>query len=419
MMSARFQIGIALLLILLGFPVNPASCQTVALERGSQAFSDSIGDRISQLEKQIARLKQTRDVSYLNLQRELDHTLFVKAFYEYVTDEDLEQAKSLVESRIERSEFRRDQASVKFYRSYEDHIYALIKDQRMRYQALFQKEKNFKKEFEGYIEPGTVEAYKKAQRMVDLALKYARENNLTETISYLGNYRSFTEALIFDMGSEYDLAELTNSSKSFEKVFQPLIATDSLESIREAENLLAHCVNYGRLTNSSLDGEYFKKQELAVTAALSELFDREGREKELAHYTNQAVIAKYDTLNPCGVFKWHDQIVVIDEFVPSSAMENVKKGEAIIHADRMLATYLQKNKLCQSIKDLRFGYAFIIPYQSNAKNTAFYYNRSNQKWQFIACYTLVDSKDYTVKVSKFMPPLFFEDEMNTVDTPVH
>ncbi len=418
MVPGRFKIGIVIVLILIGFSVTHTNGQTVALERGSPAFTDSIDNRIDYLEKQIARLKQTRDVAYLNLQRELDHTLFVKTYHEYVTDEDLDQAKSLVGSRIERSEFRRDQASVKFYRSYEDHIYALIKDQRMRYQQLFQKEKNFKKEFERYIEPGTVEAYKKAQRIVDLALKYARENNLTETINYLTNYRSFTEALIFDLGSEYDLAELTNSAKSFENVFHPMITSDSLESIREAEHLLAHCVNYGRLTNSSLDGEYFKKQEMAVTAALSELFDREGREKELEHYTNQAVIAQYDSLNPCGVFKWHDQIVVIDEFTPSSAMENVKKGEAIMHADRMLATYLQKNKLCQSIKDLRFGYAFIIPYKSNAKNTAFYYNRTNQKWQFIACYTLVDSKDYTLKVSKFMPPLFFEDEMNTVDTPV-
>jgi hypothetical protein len=417
-MPVRFQIGIFMMLILL-CPVYRAGGQNVVPGRGSQAFTDSIDNRISQLEKQIARLKQTRDVSYLNLQRELDHTLFVKAYYEYVTDENLEHAKSLVETRIERSEFRRDQASVKFYRSYEDHVYALIKAQRIHYQALFQKEKNFKKEFGHSIEPGTLEAYKKALRMIDLALKYARENNLTETINYLSNYRSFTEALIFDLGSVYDLAELTNNSKSFEKVFQPLIASDSLERIREAENLLTYCINYGRLTNSSLDGEYFGRQKMAVTAALSELFDREGREKELAHYTNQAVIAKYDTLNPCGVFKWHDQIVVIDEFVPSSSMENVKKGEAIIHADRMLATYLQKNKLCESIKDLRFGYAFIIPYQSNAKNTAFYYNRSNQKWQFIACYTLVDSKDYTVKVSKFMPPLFFEDEMNTVYTPVH
>jgi hypothetical protein len=100
--------------------------------------------------------------------------------------------------------------------------------------------------------------------------------------------------------------------------------------------------------------------------------------------------------------------------MPTSSMESVKKGEAIIHSDRMLATYLQKNKLCQSIKDLKFGYSFIIPYKSNAKNSAFYYNRVSGKWQFIACYTIVNDKDFTREAGKLMPPLFFEDEMNNV-----
>jgi hypothetical protein len=367
------------------------------------------------LQKQISRLKQTRDVSYYNLQRELDLTLFVKAYEEYVIDEDLDKARELVESRLERAEFRRDQYSLKYYNKYKDNIFALIKQQHMYYQQLFLKEKNFKKEFEQYTEPGILESFQKAQRMVNLALKFARENNLTETIKYLEVYLAYTEALIFDAGSAYDLASLTNSEKEFEKVFQSLIASDSLKDIKEAETLLAHCMNYGRLTGSSLNGEFFKRQGLLVTAALSDRLDREGREKELAKYTDQAVTAKFDTLNPRGVFKWHDQIIVIDEFLPTSGMENVKKGEAIMHADKMLAAYLQKNKLCQSVQDLKFGYAFIIPYKSNAKNTAFYYNPSSRKWQYIACYTLVVSPNYTIEVSKFMPPLFFEDEMDVVD----
>jgi hypothetical protein len=381
--------------------ISPAYGQQAFRECGSKAFFDSIDNRIDHLQKQISGLKQTRDISYLNLQRELDHTLFIKAYEEFIADEDLEQAKKLVEARLERSEFRRDQSSLKFYGTYQDNIYALIKQQRMYYQQLFLKEKNFKKQFERYTEPGSIEAFQKAQKMVNLAIKYAQENNLTETIKYLKLYQSFTEALIFDLESAYDLAELTNNSKSFEKVFQPLITSDSLSGIKEAETLLAHCMNYGRLTNSSLDGEFFKKQGLAVAAALSDLLDREGREKELARYTNHSVIAQFDTLNPCGVFKWHDQIIVIDEFLP-----------AIMHADIMLATYLQKNKLCQSINDLKFGYAFIIPYNSSAKNTSFFYNRVSQKWQFIACYTVVVNKSYTSEVSKFMPPLFFEDEMD-------
>lgn len=416
-MPHRKVIPVLLLMVMTVLQFAQVHAQHVTYNRQKGNLIDSLETRITHLQQQIARLKQTRDVAYLNFQRELDHTLFVKAYEEYVLDEDLEKAKELTITRIERAEFRRDQSSVKFYRGYEEDVYALIKHQKMHYQQLFLKEKNFRKEFEKYTEPGDLAAYKKTQRMVLLALKFARENNLTETVKYLEQYQSFTEALIFDHGSDYDLAELTNNAKSFEKVFLPLIAGDSIENIKEAESLLAHCINYGRLTNSSLDGEYFRKQQLTVTSALSELLEREGREKELAHYTDQSVVAKFGSLNPCGVFRWHDQIVVIDEFTPTSGMENVKKGEAIMHADKMLATYLQKNKLCQSINDLRYGYAFIIPYQTNAKNTSFCYNPHNRKWQYMACYTIVNSKDYTAEVSKFMPPLYFEDEMDVVEKP--
>jgi hypothetical protein len=413
-MLYRYKIRIVLLLAIASGMLMPVYGQQIT-DQGSKQLLDSLDHRIGYLRKQIERLKQVKDVSYLNTQRELDHTLFLKTYQEYIAEEDLEMAKLLVEKHIEKSEFRRDQSSVKYYDHYQDDIYARIKEQRAHYQKLFLKEKIFKKEFEAYTGPGTIAAYQKTQRFVRLALKYAQENNLTETITYLTVYESFIKALIFDVESSYDLATLTNNEKDFEKVFLPLVSSDSLEGIKEAEKLLDHCKNYGRLTGSSLDGEYFKKQEMMLTSALSDLLEKEGREKELARYTNQSVVAKYDTLNPCGVFKWHDQIVVIDEFLPTSGMENVKKGEAIIHADRMLATYLQKNKLCQTIKDLKLGYAFIIPYKSNAKNSSFYYNQISMKWQYIVCYTVVVNPEFTAQVSKFMPPLFFEDEMNVAD----
>jgi hypothetical protein len=413
-MHYRYTIHIILWVILTGF-LNPVNAQQLKYARGSAAFFDSINRRIDNLEKQSARLKQTRDASYLNTQRELDHALFVKSFEEYVVDENLDQAKDLVENRIERSEFRRDQSSLAFYRKYEDDVYALIKQQRTHYQQLFLKEKNFRKEFDQYIEPGDKASLLKTQRLVNLALKYAQENNLTKTVTVLEQYLSYIQALQFDLESEYDLAEITNSAKSFNKVFQPLINSDSLNSIKRAEVLLTHCINYGRLTNSSLDGDFFKKQELAVTTAISDLLEREGREKELTRYANRSVIAKFDSLNPCGVFKWHDQVVVIDEFIPTASMDNVKKGEAIMHSDKMLATYLQKNKLCSSIDNLKFGYAFIIPYKSNAKNTSFFYNPTSKKWQYIACYTVIVSKEFTGQISKFMPPLLFQDEMDVAE----
>jgi hypothetical protein len=386
------------------------SAQTIKIERGTAAFFDSLDQRASELQRQIPRLKQARDVAYYNKQRELELTLFVRNVEEYIKEEDLDNARKMIESRLEKAEFRKEQYSVTFCRNYLDDVNSLIKQQRIHYQALFAKEKNFKKEFDRIAETGTADNYQKTLRMVNLALKYARENNLAETIKYLDNYKAYTEALIFDAGSDYDLATLTSSAKEFEKVFLPLVESDTIEDIREAETLISYCINYSRLTGSKLDPAFFARQGLVVTSSLSDLLESKGREKELERYTDEAVKARVDSLNPCGVFKWHDQIIVIDEFNPSSTMEAVKKGEAIIHADRMLAAYLKKNKLCTSEKDLTFGYAFVIPYHSDTKNSAFFFNSSSQKWQYITCYTSVVNTEFTQKVSKYMPPLLFRDE---------
>jgi hypothetical protein len=412
-MRYRFQICLLFILLFSGLACIQVNSQQTVTAVTHIAFFDSVNQRITYLKNQVDKLKHNRDVKYLNYQRELDHSLFVKKINEFIIEEDLDKAKNLVAESIERSEFRKDQASVKYYYGYQEHIYSLIKDQRMYYQSLFKKGSNLRKQYEAWIAPGQITAFKKTQRMVNLALKYANENNLTETVSLLEMYKSQTEALIFDAESVFDLSLLTNDAKSFEKEFLPMVTSDSLGGIREAERLLSHCVNYGKLMGSPLNGEFFKKKEMLLTSAMSDLLDRQGREKELARFTDHSVVAFYDTINPCGVFKWHDLIIVIDEFVPASSMENVKKGEAIIHADRMLATYLQKNKLCQSADDIRFGHSFIIPFKSNAKNSSFYFNKASQKWQFIACYTVILNKTYTASVSKFMPPLFFEDEMNT------
>jgi hypothetical protein len=400
-------------LFLLAITVSAGiSAQTMRLERGSTAFFDSLDHRINDLKNQLPRLKQTRDVAYYNKQRELELTLFVKNVEEYIHDEDLDNAKKVVESRLEKAEFRREQYTVTYCRKYKDDVNNLIKLQRIHYQALFEKEKSFRKEFDRLAEKGSADTYQKTLRMVNLALKYAGENNLTETIKYLENYKSYTEALIFDAGSEYDLAALTGSVKEFEKVFLPLVESDTLENIRQAESLISYCINYARLTGSRLDPSWFARQGLVVTSSLSDLLQSKGLEKELERYTDEAVKARTDSLNPCGVFKWHKQIIVIDEFKPTATMETVKKGEAIIHADKMLAAYLKKNKLCASEKDLTFGYAFVIPYRSDTKNSAFFYNASSQKWQYITCYTSVNDEGYTQHVSKYMPPLQFMDEID-------
>jgi hypothetical protein len=389
--------------------------QANALKEGSKLYFDSLDNRISYLEQQIPRLKLARDVSYYNFQRELDLTIFLKTYKEYLLDEDLDVAKRLVETRLQRAEFRKDQYSVEYYNKYKDDINNRIKQQRIHYQELFAKEKTFRKEFEALIKPGTIESYQKAERMVKLAINYANENNLTGIVKNLERYLAYNEALIFDANSSYDLAEITNNAKSFEKIFLPLVESDSLKQIKEAEALVAYCSNYADLSGSQLTSEYFSRQGMVVTSALSDLLDKEGKEKDLVKLTSQAVKARFDTLNPCGVYKWHDQVIVIDEFIPNSTMDNVQKGQAIIHADKILANYLKKNKLCESVDNLKFGHTFIIPYKSNQKNSSFLFNPNTQKWQYIVCYTSIVSASYTQQVSKYMPPVIFADEKATGD----
>ena len=405
-------------LLLLVMGLSGVHAQPVHIERGSAAFFDSLDSRIAYLQKQIPRLKQMRDVAYYNLQRELDLTLFARTCEEFIRDEDLDNARNLVETRLERAAFRRDQYSIGYYNHYKEDVYKLIKQQRIHYQALFAKEKNFRKEFERLAEQGKQDSYQKTMKMVNLALKYAHENNLAATIKYLESYEAFTRALIFDHSSSYDLAALTGSIKEFEKIFIPLIESDSLAKVKEAEMLSSHCLNYSNLAGPHLNAEYFARQSMQVASSLSVLLEKEGRERELEKYTDEAVRARFDTLNPRGVFKWHDQVIVIDEFMPESSMEAVKKGEAILHADKMLSAYLMKNKLCISSDDLKFGYAFVIPYKSTIKNTSFMYNILSQKWQYIVCYSSIVDAGYTQRVSKYMPPLFFENENDMAQQPV-
>jgi hypothetical protein len=280
----------------------------------------------------------------------------------------------------------------------------------MYYQGLFAKEKNFKKEFDRQAALGNSDNYQKTLRTVNLALKYARENSLAETVKYLENYHAYTEALIFDAESEYDLAELTSGQKAFEKIFLPLVESDSLKDLAEADQLITHCADFARLAGSPISQEYLSQQSVRVTTAMSDLLEQQGREKDLERYTDQSMKARTDSINACGIFKWHGVVIVIEEFMPTASMENVKKGEAIIHADQMLAAYLKKNRLCDDVKDLTYGNVHLIPFTTKTGNTSFRYNPKTQKWQYIICYTSIVDEAYTRRVSQFMPPIQFADE---------
>lgn len=370
---------------------------------------DSLDNRITMLEERIPELKRTRDASYYNVQRELDLTRFAKAYEEYVREEEMDHARELVESGLERARSRKDQFSVDFYSGYKDKVYKQIKQQRMFYQELLSREKRFKKVYHNMTKTGSLVSYQKASRMIQFALKYAEENNFQESARYLNNYLLYNEAILFDFQSSFDLVRLTSRPKYFEEAFKPLIESDSIENLRKAEDLLNNCMNYSRLNHTGLDSVYYAKQGHAIATTLSDMLSKVGRENELEKVIDQIVMARLDTLNPAGVFKWNDCIVVIDEFVPAASFENVRIGEAIIHADNRLAAYLAKNELCKSPKELKFGHAFIIPYASDVRNSSFFYDPSTRKWQYIACYTSVNSESYTRDVSRFMPPIYFDD----------
>lgn len=372
------------------------------------SFFDSIDNRITILQQQLPALKASRDVAYYNMQRELDFALFLRNYEKFVMDEDLEAAKDIAERSLAQADSKKDQHAADFYGRYLEKSKEQLKLRLMHYQDLLSKENKFRQAYKQTISPGTRQAYEKALKMTDLALKYANEYNINSAASYLQLYRNEAEAVIYDFDTEYDLFEITSDSKKFEYLFMPLTESDSLEGLKEAEKLLTMCLYYSRLMETGLDTAYLSDQSLMIATALSDVLSREGRERDIEKYTDIAIAASADTLNPTGVFKWNEFIVVIDEFVPTSGFTNVKSGEAIIHADRMLATYLVKNRLCKNGTELDFGRTYLIPY--NSQEVPFYYNQLTRKWQYMVCYTRVLSDEFTKKAGRLMPPMHFEQQ---------
>jgi uncharacterized protein YihD (DUF1040 family) len=194
----------------------------------------------------------------------------------------------------------------------------------MHYQDLLSKESKFRQAFRQAISPGTRQAYEKALKMTVLALKYANEYNFSNAAVYLHTYRNKAEAVIYDFDTDYDLNDITSSRKNFTGLFLPLTESDSLAGLREAESLLLKCARYSELTETGLDTAFLHDQSLLIATSLSDILAREGREKDIEKYTDIAIAARLDTLNPSGVFKWNDYIVVIDEFVLRGVQQRKK-----------------------------------------------------------------------------------------------
>jgi len=375
---------------------------------------DSLDQRIIALEKEIPRLAEKRATNYFFAKRDLDFTIFLKHYHRYVFEEELDEAQDLVESRIKAVQKRGDKIALDFYKEYKKHINNEISDQQRRYQALFEKEKSFKKEFYRFVNEGDEYSLKRAQRMTDLALKYALEKKLTSVYGYLHHYKSYIYSLLFDYYSDYDLAKLTQSEAKFQKFFLPLVESDSLEKIEEAGKLVDHCYNYAINTSANLDTVYFANQKDVVASSISDYYARKGATEVFSSRRETSLIARLDTLVEEGIYRWEDKIVVIGNFKPAAINSNLRKGEAIINADRRLIEYLRINRLTRQGKELKLGYTFLIPYVDDKQKTEFMYNPRKRSFQYIVCYTKVESDYLTKRIGQYLPPLQFRSVIESL-----
>jgi hypothetical protein len=405
-------VGKKIFLFLFTYIVTIATAYTQdnIMDPETHALLDSLDQRVKTIQNELPRISNSRNANYFYKKHELDMTIFLSCYHRYVFDEDLEMAKTLIDSRLGAAEKRGDQSAVEFYKKYSSMLTYERIHQKERYQFLFKKEKNFRKEFYRFINEGDEYSLQRAKRLTELALKYAKEQNLENAGKYLINYEQLANAFQFDYFSEYDLVKLTSSESGFQKVFKPLIESDSLELLKNAGELVEHCFSYSKNTLSVLDTSYFSLQKKVVKTSISDYYERKGNNLNMANMLGQAIIARLDTLNLEGIYKWHDRIVVVSTINLIAKFENVRKGEAIIDADRKLTEYIRVNRLAKIGNEVKMGTTYLIPYLIDNHKNDFHFNEQKKAYQYMVCYTQIESKYFTQGISKFLPPLQFIEE---------
>ena len=396
--------------IFLMFFAPAFSGETIISEAQKNLF-DSLENRISYLQIEIPRLKRTRHLNLYFKKLELEKTQFVYDYEKLVFEEDLMEAEALLNAKTKAALRTNDKSLIDFYKNYHNDLIDKMKKQAIRYQELFAKEKTFKKELYKYINIGDEYNILRAQRMVNLAIKYAQERNLNTTLQYLDKYKIIVEAEVFDFYSEYNLFALANNEHQFEKQIDQLIDSDSLSDIVEAQKVLEDCYEYSSIIKTKLDKKYFDFQRNRILKAASDYQKRQGDSQHLEEFSNQAVLAKLDSLNQKGIYRWNDYIIVVDELKPNAKFKNVQKGEAIIDADKKLIEYIRINRLAKVGREVEVGPTILIPFKSSDGIENFYFNPKSEKWQYIICYTRVKNEFTTKKVNAFLPPLEFEHEV--------
>lgn len=374
---------------------------------------DSLDNRIIQLEKSIEQMGSSRDANLFRTKRELDMTKFLREYEELIYDEDLSSAQSLIEKKSQEAEKRMDKYAIDFYKSYKSKLTRLRGQKRTRYQELFAKEKNFEKEYKSYTKNDDEYSLTRAKRMVELAIKYAEEKQLKETLKYLYRYRDLTDALIFDLNSEFDLKKLSNNETYFLKTFEPLLDSDSLEVIMIGVELANQCHKYTSTTSCKITPDFFEMQKIAAANAVADWNERQGITAELAALTGQSVIARLDSLNKEGIYQWKNLILVIGTVNFSSKSEMVRRGEAIIDADNTLLNYVRINKLAKvKGNKIEAGKTYMVSYFLDGKKNYFNYDFGKKEYQYMICYTSLINEKVTQEMIRFLPPLQFLEEIN-------
>ena len=337
---------------------------------------DSLDRKIAYLEKTVQERTNNRDAKYFSTKRELEMVKFERTYEELIYDEDLVTAETLIDKKIKASEKRYDTFAEKYYNGYASSFTKLRADKQRHYQLLFAKEKNFRKEYEKYIEVVDEYSLQRAMRMIDLAINYAKSQGREETLKYLNKYKNNTKALMLDLNSGFDLAKFTRKVSKYEGYVDPLLTSDSLQDIQIVEKIVAQCHEYSSLTETKVSPGYFDKQKIVVANAISDWNERQGFTAELSELTGAATVSRFDSLNREGIYQWNHRIVVIGVVNFSSKAEMVRRGEIIINADRTLLKYIRVNRYAniKSDKAVKTTGTFIIPYNENGIKK--YYNLS-------------------------------------------
>ena len=399
------------IMVFLIFFALSATAQQKYIDEETKVVLDSLDNRIEYLHKRVKSFGANRDARYFHTKREIDMTVFVRAYEEFVFDEDLMAAQRLIESRIKASEKRMDSYAIDYYKGYQTRLTRLRGKKRGHYQELFEKEKAFRKEYLQYIKPADEQAYIKTHRMLDLAIKYAEEMQLNETMVYLKKYKDYTSALSLDLYSDYDLEKLTQSVSAYEKEFEPLRSSDSLDAIIEGKNLVNLCYDYSALARTKIDSSFFEMQKVVIANAIADWNEKQGLASELAELTGQAIIARRDSLNKEGIYQWNDYILVIGSVNFDSKSQGLRKGEAIIDADRTLYNYLRLNDVPRVSKTMTMGKTYLLPIKEKDQVAQFRYDPSRKAWQYMVAYTMVINAKITEEVARFLPPLQFQDSI--------